>query len=71
MRSIETIQYMGKQLSVFVESFPDDESKGAVSYYIDGIEIKDWGKLSKPYARILSAMADNVCEYMGVKKFSY
>lgn len=71
MKSIETIQYMGTQLGVLVETFPEDESKGAVSYYIDGNEVKDWGKIVKPYARILSAMADNVCEYMGVKKFIY
>jgi len=71
MKSIETIQYMGTQLGVLVETFPEDESKGAVSYYIDGNEVKEWGKIVKPYTRILSAMADNVCEYMGVKKFSY
>lgn len=71
MKAIEMINYEGKCLSVYVETMPEDDSKGYVSYFIDGIEIKDWSKLVKRYQRILTALADNLCEGLAVLKWSY
>ena len=70
MKAIEMINYEGKSLSVFVETMPEDETKGYVSYFIDGYEVKDWAKIVKRYHRILSALADNLCEGMALTKWS-
>ena len=71
MKAIEMINYEGKCLSVYVETMPGDETKGYVSYFIDGIQITDWGKLVKRYQRIFTALADNLCEGMTLIKWSY
>ena len=71
MKAVEMINYEGKHLSVLVETMPEDETKGYVSYFIDGIQITDWGKLVKRYQRILTALADNLCEGMALTKWSY
>lgn len=71
MRATETISYEGKLLGVFVETMPDDDTKGYVSYFIDGIQITDWSKLVKRYQRILTALSDNLCEGLSLTKWSY
>jgi hypothetical protein len=71
MKAIETVSYEGKTIAVLVETMPDDETKAYVHYFIDGTEIKDWGKIVKRYQRILTALADNLCEGMAVIKWSY
>jgi len=71
MKAVEMINYEGKRLSVLVETMPEDETKGYVSYFIDGIQITDWGKLVKRYQRILTALSDNLCEGMALTKWSY
>ena len=71
MKAIEMISYEGKRLSVLVETLPDNDTKGYVSYFVDGIQITDWGKLVKRYQRILTALADNLCEGLAVTKWSY
>ena len=40
-------------------------------YFIDGYEVKEWGKVVKRYQRILTALADNLCEGLAVQKWSY
>jgi hypothetical protein len=71
MKAIETVQYEGKVLGVLVETKPQDETKGYVSYFIDGIEITDWGRIAPRYRRILTALADNLCEVFCLTKWSY
>ncbi len=71
MKAIEMISYEGKTLSIMVETMPDDDKKGYVSYFIDGYEVKEWGKVVKRYQRILTALADNLCEGLAVQKWSY
>jgi len=66
MKALEMINYEGKRLSVFLETKPEDDTKGYVSYFIDGIQITDWTKLVKRYQRILAALAVNLCEGLGV-----
>jgi len=66
MKALEMINYEGKRLSVLVETKPEDDTKGYVSYFIDGIQITDWPKLVKRYQRILAALAVNLCEGLGV-----
>ena len=71
MKAIEIISYEGKRLSVLVETMQDDDTKGYVSYFIDGIEITDWSKLVKRYQRILTSLSDNLCEGLALTKWSY
>lgn len=70
MKAIETINYEGKTLAVLVETH-EDETKGYVSYFIDGMQLTDWSKLVTRYQRIFSAIADNLCEGLAVTKWSY
>lgn len=71
MKATETISYEGKLLAVLVETLPEDDKKACVSYFIDGNEITDWGKLVKRYQRILAALADNLCEGLALTKWNY
>lgn len=71
MKAIEIINYDGKRLSILVETLPESDTKGYVSYFVDGIEITDWSKLVKRYQRILEALSDNLCEGLGLVKWSY
>lgn len=71
MKAIEIINYENKRLGVLVETKPDSEIKGYVSYFIDGIEITDWSKLVKRYQVMLTVLADNLCEALGLIKWSY
>lgn len=68
MRATEIIQYEGKLLGVLVETQPNDETKGYVTYFIEGIEITDWGRIVPRYRRILTALADNLCELYRLTK---
>jgi hypothetical protein len=71
MKAIDIINYEGKTLAVLVETQGNDETKGFVSYFIDGMQLTDWSKLVSRYQRIFSAMADNLCEGLAVTKWSY
>jgi len=71
MKAIEIINYENKRLGVLVETKPEDDTKGYVSYFIDGIEITDWSKLVKRYQVMLTVLADNLCEGLGLIKWSY
>jgi len=71
MKATETIQYEGKLLGVYLETSTADERKAHISYFIDGTEITDWSKLVTRYQRILTALADNLCEGLNVIKWSY
>lgn len=71
MKATETIQYEGKLLGVYLETSTTDERKAHISYFIDGTEITDWSKLVTRYQRILTALADNLCEGYNVIKWSY
>ena len=65
------INYDGKILAVLVETKPEDDTKGYVSYFINGIEITDWSRLVKRYQVMFTALADNLCEGLAVQKWSY
>ena len=71
MKATETIQCEGKLLGVYLETSTADERKAHISYFIDGIEVTDWSKIANRYQRILTALADNLCEGMNVIKWSY
>lgn len=70
MKTIETITYGNTQLTVLIET-KEDEKKAFVSYFINGIEITEWSKLVKRYQATLTVLADNMCEGMGLIKWSY
>jgi hypothetical protein len=71
MKAIEIINYENKRLGVLVETKEDSDTKGYVSYFIDGIEITDWSKLVKRYQLMFTALADNICDGLGLQKWSY
>ena len=71
MKALEMINYDGKILAVLVETKPEDDTKGYVSYFINGIEITDWSRLVKRYQVMFTALADNLCEGLAVQKWSY
>jgi hypothetical protein len=70
MKSIDTVNYNGKQLSVLIETLPGDENKGKATYFIDGYEITNWDKVVKRYQRLFTAMADNISEGMLITKIN-
>jgi hypothetical protein len=70
MKRLDTIQYEGKTLAVLVQTF-EDETKAYVSYFINGDEIGDWSRLVKRYQDIFTVLSDNLCEGMGLAKWSY
>lgn len=71
MKAIEIMDYDGKRLAVYVETLPEDDTKATVSYFINGIEITDWSKLVKRYQTTFTVLSDNLCEGLGVIKWSY
>lgn len=71
MRAIETIVTENKTLAVLVETMAGDDTKGYVSYFIDGIEVNEWEKVVKRYQRLLIALSDNLCEGLNLQKWSY
>ena len=71
MKAIEIIETEGKRLGVLVETKGNDETKGYVSYFIDGLEITDFSKLVTRYQRLFNTMADNLCKGLAVTKYSY
>lgn len=71
MKAIEIINYEDKRLSILVETRPEENTRAYVSYFIDGIEIKEWSKIEKRFQRILTALADNLCEDLKLTKWSY
>lgn len=71
MKAIETIIYESKAFTTLVETQANDEINGFVYYFIDGMQITDWSKLTPRYQRIFTVMADNLCEKSGVSKWSY
>ena len=71
MKATETIYCENKTLTVYFETLETDETKAFFSYFIDGTEVKDWGKLLSKYQRIFDAMVDNLCEGYNVIKWSY
>ncbi|MBP9690407.1 MAG: hypothetical protein KBE91_12390 [Bacteroidia bacterium] len=71
MKALEIMDYDNKRFGVLVETRPEDDTKGYVSYFIEGIEITDWSKLVKRYQVMLTSLADNLCEGMAVQKWSY
>lgn len=68
MKALEIMNYDGKGFAVLVETKPEDETKGYVSYFINGIEITDWSKLVKRYQIMFTALADNLCEGLHIQK---
>jgi hypothetical protein len=71
MKAIETIQTENKTLAVLIETLPNDDTKAVVSYFIDGIELTEWSRIPPRFQRLLAALAENLCEGMGVIKWSY
>jgi hypothetical protein len=72
MKAIETITTdEGKVLTVIVETMPNDDTKGYVSYFINGVQVQDWAKLKKQQQRLFNALADNLCEGLCLTKWSY
>ncbi|HRH53293.1 MAG TPA: hypothetical protein PLN38_08215 [Chitinophagales bacterium] len=54
-----------------VETLRNDETKAHVDYFIDGIQVTDWSKVAKRYQRLLTTLADNLCEGLCLTKWSY
>jgi tetrahydromethanopterin S-methyltransferase subunit F len=71
MKTLETILYENKTFAVLVETMPDDDTKGYVSYFIEGSQITDCSKLITRYQRLFTTLADNLCEGLAVIKWSY
>ena len=71
MKAVEIMDYEGKRFAVLVETMPEDDTKGYVSYFIDGNQITDWSRLVKRYQVMFTALADNLCEGLAVTKWSY
>jgi hypothetical protein len=71
MKATDTIMYEGATLVVLMEILPDDETKGCIKYFLNGVEVETWDRLNFRYKRIFTALADSLCETYGLTKWSY
>ena len=71
MKATETLIYENKVFTILVETFENDDTKAHVDYFIDGIQVTDWSKVVKRYQRLLTGLADNLCEGYCLVKWSY
>lgn len=74
MKTVESLIYQGVTLTILVtiEEVPDAEKdKAFVEYFINGYQVKDWGKIKAVYQQIFTAMADEECNKLSAVKWSY
>ena len=73
MKAIENLITDNRTFTVLVQTNDNlmDETKGFVSYFINGDEIGDFDKILPRYQRLFNLMADNLCEGLAVIKYSY
>lgn len=69
MTTVETIHYRGVTLAVLVKV--DDDSKATCTYFIDGNEIADWGRIKPVFQDLLTALADEICRNYKATKWIY
>lgn len=69
MKTIESITYMGYNLAVLVTG--DDNDKAAVEYFINGMQVTDWGKIKPDFQAFFTTLADTTCKKLGLTKWSY
>ena len=66
---METIIYMGYNLSVLITEIENDNAQ--VEYFINGMQIKDWGKVKPDFQALFTALSDIVCKTLCLTKWSY
>lgn len=71
MKALEIMNYDGKMFAVLVETKPKDDTKGYLSYFIDGNEITNFSRLVKRYQVMFTALSDTICDGLDLQKFSY
>ncbi len=69
MKQIETILYMGYNLTVLITEAQDD--KATVEYFINGNQVKDWSKIKPDFQQLLTTLSDIVCKNLSLTKWSY
>lgn len=69
MKTIETITYMSYSLSVLITA--DEHDKATVEYFVNGLQITDWGKLKPDFQALLTTLSDVVCKNLALTKWSY
>lgn len=69
MTTVETIYFRGVALAVLVKV--DDDSKATCTYFIDGNEIADWGRIKPVFQDLLTALADEICRNYKATKWIY
>ncbi len=68
MKTLETLTYNGINLSVMIET---EDSKASANFFVNGLEITDWGKLKPIFQTLLSALLDQYCEDYKLIKWRY
>jgi len=66
---MKTIKYMNYDLTMLVTG--DENDKANVEYFVNGLEINDWGKLKPDFQELLNTLADVVCKKLSLTKWSY
>ena len=69
MKTIESLQINGQTLTVLVDE--KQPNKAYVFYFINGVEIKEWQKLSKLHQNLFTTLADSLCDGLSIQKWSY
>jgi hypothetical protein len=69
MKTLQNFTYGKEELTVVVTEL--DEKKAAVEYFINGIQISDWESIKPVFQNLLIAASDDVCNNLGLTKWSY
>jgi len=69
MKTLESLTYENKNLTVLVDEIED--GKARVDYFINGLEITDFGTIKPVYQMLFTVIADDVCSKLKLQKYSY
>lgn len=65
MKTLESLIYENQALSVLVDEIED--GKARVDYFINGLEITDFGTIKPVYQMLFTVIADDVCSKLNFK----
>jgi hypothetical protein len=68
MKTLISAEVNGKTLTILVEA---EGNKATISYFVDGIQIIEWNKISIMYQTIFAAMVNDYCDSNNLVKWNY
>lgn len=69
MKTLRTITEQGIQLAVVITEI--ENGKAQVEYFVNGYHMLRWTDIKPIYQKLLTVLADDECELLGLIKWSY